>query len=111
MRHIRNLIAPTTYHREADGSGISYHVLGERPIHSVSAKFRFGAICESFTRFSVGVLVTAGVVVNILCSKPLRHCSHCRHEYASHLTPTRSPTLTGESVVCAPIATISPTPS
>jgi hypothetical protein len=60
MRHIRNLIAPTTYHRQADEAGISYHVFGERPIHGVSAKFRFGAICESLTCFNIRVLVTTG---------------------------------------------------
>ena len=34
---------------------------------------------------------------NTLCSRPLRQGSQSRHEYASHLIPTRSPTLTGES--------------
>ena len=40
---------------------MSYHVLGERPIHAVSAKFQFGTICEFFTRFSIVVLVVGGV--------------------------------------------------
>ena len=45
-----------------------------------------------------------------LCSRPFLQSSQSRHEYASHLMPTRSPSLTGEFCVCAPMATTWPTP-
>jgi hypothetical protein len=38
---------------------MSYHVLGECSIYGVSTEFRLGTIWDSFTRFSVGVLVEA----------------------------------------------------
>ena len=47
---------------------------------------------------------------NRLCSNPLWHCSHWRQESASHFTPTQSPILTGELMVCMPMAMMLPTP-
>jgi hypothetical protein len=61
VRNIRNLIGAITHHRQAEESGMSYHVLGECSIYGVSAEFRLGTIWDSFTRFSIGVLVEARV--------------------------------------------------
>lgn len=50
------------------------------------------------------------IVYDAPCSSPFLQNSQLPHESASHLIPTRSPSLTGEDSVFSPIATTIPTP-
>jgi hypothetical protein len=54
VSNIGNLIAQNIYASQTGKeSSESYHILGERPIHGVSAEFRLGTVCKSITHLSI----------------------------------------------------------
>ena len=86
------------------------NVFGERSVGSVARELSIDTVYMTNDGKSV-MSTMKEMSLNALGSKPVLQNSQLRHEFASHLMPTRSLSLTGELMVLAPIATISPTPS